>query len=155
MMITSLPSTPIQKTQFNLSLLEVMYEKIHIYSFFNNLTDSIFDFIKYFGYNQVILKQKLERYCICLRGIEMRDANELPNKILAVAKELANLGPGYAQQSAVLTKVKEQVPNSSDINVQQEILTAWHRLFREGLLSWGYNLDNPDAPYYHIPNNPH
>lgn len=80
------------------------------------------------------------------------DTIELPMLILAVARDLAARGPGYAQQSAVLSSVKEKVPNSSEIRVQQEILTSWHNLFLEGKLSWGYNLDNPDAPFYHVPN---
>src|SRR5580693_5339983 len=29
--------------------------------------------------------------------------------------------------------------------------TCWHELFQEGTLSWGYDLDNPDAPFFHIP----
>jgi hypothetical protein len=79
------------------------------------------------------------------------DSTELSKLILDTAKELAALGPGFAQQSSVLCKVRERTPNNSDIGVQQQILTAWHNLFREGQLSWGYNLDNPDAPFYHVP----
>lgn len=79
------------------------------------------------------------------------DANELPKLILDVAKELAARGPGFAQQSAVLGEVKKKVKDSSEIRVQQQILTSWHKLFVSGDLSWGYDLDNPDAPFYHVP----
>jgi len=41
-----------------------------------------------------------------------------------------------------------------DLDLQQAILTCWHDLFREGLLSWGYVLDNTDAPFFHIPERP-
>ncbi|MGH7171465.1 MAG: hypothetical protein ACRELF_12170 [Gemmataceae bacterium] len=40
------------------------------------------------------------------------------------------------------------MPNES---VEQLILTCWHDLFRLGWLSWGYNLDNPDTPFFHVP----
>lgn len=68
------------------------------------------------------------------------------------------VGPGYAQQRVVIDEVARQQFNGDrfiapmDINLQQEILTCWHDLFREGRLSWGYDLDNPDAPFFHIPN---
>ena len=38
-----------------------------------------------------------------------------------------------------------------DLDLQQAILTCWHDLFRDGALSWGYDLDNPDPPFFHIP----
>ena len=38
-----------------------------------------------------------------------------------------------------------------DLDIQQAILTCWHDLFREGTLSWGYDLDNPDPPFFHMP----
>jgi len=72
--------------------------------------------------------------------------------VLQVAGELLRKGPGWAQQSAVLSEVARRVPNgANDERIQQRILTAWHDLFRTGLLSWGYNIDNPDAPFYHVP----
>jgi hypothetical protein len=39
----------------------------------------------------------------------------------------------------------------SNVNQEQVILTCWHDLFREGRLSWGYDLNNPDAPFFHVP----
>ena len=74
----------------------------------------------------------------------------LSNTILAIAKKLAAQGPGFSQQSAVLEEVKRVVPNSSDLNVQQKILRTWHSLFIDGHLSWGYDLSNPDSPFYHV-----
>ncbi len=37
-------------------------------------------------------------------------------------------------------------------SLETEILTQWHELFRTGYLAWGYNLDNPSAPFFHITN---
>ena len=83
---------------------------------------------------------------------------ELQGEVLDAAKRCAKRGAGYAQQSAVLEDVAEKYRNHSftpiDIQTQQAILTCWHDLFREGYLSWGYDLDNPDAPFFHVPDLP-
>ena len=77
---------------------------------------------------------------------------ELRNLIYQVAQELFRKGPGWAQQRAVLTEVAGKVGGeTADERIQQSILTCWHDLFRSGRLSWGYNIDNPDAPFYHVP----
>jgi hypothetical protein len=31
------------------------------------------------------------------------------------------------------------------------LLTAWQNLFRNGQLSWGYDVENPSAPFFHLP----
>ncbi len=82
-------------------------------------------------------------------------------KLLEVVYEAAvqcvNKGVGYSQQSVVLDAVWGKFNSNNhfgsplDIRLQQEILTCWHDLFREGRLSWGLNLDNPDAPFFHVP----
>lgn len=72
--------------------------------------------------------------------------------VFTVAKEMARKGPGWAQQRAVLGEVANRVREGTrDERIQQRILTCWHDLFREGRLSWGHDIDNPDAPFYHIP----
>jgi hypothetical protein len=72
--------------------------------------------------------------------------------VLQVAKEQFAKGPGWAQQRAVLEEVVDRIPGArTDDRVEQRILTCWHDLFRDGALSWGFNIDNPDAPFYHIP----
>ncbi len=72
--------------------------------------------------------------------------------VFDVATQLLERGPGWAQQRAVLEEVASQVPGArTDQRIQQSILTCWHDLFRLGQLSWGYNIDNSDAPFYHIP----
>jgi hypothetical protein len=30
------------------------------------------------------------------------------------------------------------------------LLTAWHDLFRKGILAWGFDVDNPAAPFFHL-----
>jgi hypothetical protein len=37
-----------------------------------------------------------------------------------------------------------------DDKTQQAILNAWHDLFLEKRLAWGFNLDNPNSPFFHV-----
>lgn len=85
------------------------------------------------------------------------DFQELRREVLEVAKRCAQRGAGYSQQGIVLDEVAQKYRRNSypsmDIKLQQAILTCWHDLFREGDLSWGYDLDNPDAPFFHVRDN--
>ena len=80
---------------------------------------------------------------------------ELKREVLEAAMRCARRGVGYAQQMVVLNEVAEKFVGSSfslpNIQLQQKILTCWYDLIREGALSWGYDLDNPDAPFFHMP----
>lgn len=72
--------------------------------------------------------------------------------VYRVARRHAELGPGFAQQSSVLRAAAEEAGvRRGDVDSQQLLLTCWHDLFRFGKLAWGYNLDNPDAPFFHVP----
>jgi hypothetical protein len=81
---------------------------------------------------------------------------KLLKTVYDAAVHCAKRGAGYSQERVVLDEVARQlngdpVINRLDIKLQQDILTCWHDLFREGRLSWGYDLDNPDAPFFHVP----
>lgn len=71
--------------------------------------------------------------------------------VYRVACDCAKRGPGWSQQSPVLSAVAEEARAQGDVAKQQLILTCWHDLFSLGLLAWGYNIDNPDAPFFHVP----
>jgi len=79
----------------------------------------------------------------------------LKKRALEVARQCAERGPGYSQQKAVLDEVASEAGANMytrlDLGLQQAILTCWHDLFRDGVLSWGYDLDNADPPFFHIP----
>lgn len=85
--------------------------------------------------------------------------DELKDSILAIAKQMAQKGAGYAQEIVVLREVEdkygEQLKTNPDLMAavprSRLILTAWHDLFRDGELSWGYDLNNPNAPFFHVP----
>ena len=86
------------------------------------------------------------------------DYRKLRDLVFEAAKSCAKQGPGYSYQAAVLNRVAKDigsfdsfVDSPRDATLEQEILTCWHDLFRLGYLSWGYDLDNPDAPFFHVP----
>ena len=81
---------------------------------------------------------------------------KLLNAVYDTAVSCAKRGAGYSQERVVLDEVARQFNDDPfitrlDIKLQQDILTCWHDLFRQGRLSWGYDLDNPDAPFFHVP----
>lgn len=81
---------------------------------------------------------------------------ELREMVYKAAVDSAKRGAGYAQERVVLEEIMQRLSNEHfnplAFRLQQAILTCWHDLFREGRLSWGHDLDNPDAPFFHIPN---
>jgi len=79
---------------------------------------------------------------------------DLKNFLLQLATGNLERGPGFAQDSVVISDAVEQLRIGNDLAAQQELLTAWHDLFRDGILSWGYNADNPGAPFFHRTNRP-
>jgi hypothetical protein len=77
-------------------------------------------------------------------------AKELKDKLLTIAKTCLDKGPGYAQEYVVLREAADQLKIDSDVKQQQQLLTCWHDLFRDGILSWGYDIDNPTSPFFHV-----
>jgi hypothetical protein len=57
---------------------------------------------------------------------------------------------GSLQQGSILQELQKRVGYSQSIEMQQAILTLWYDLFRNGILSWGFNLSNTDPPHCHV-----
>lgn len=76
--------------------------------------------------------------------------DDLESTILEVARRYYDRGPGFAQESVVLREIAARL-SADSLAEQQQILTCWHRLFQQGKLSWGYDLDNPNRPFFHFP----
>jgi len=75
---------------------------------------------------------------------------EIEDKVFEIARRLHEQGPGFAQEGVVMQTVREEIHPRS-LEDEQMILSCWHHLFQEGKLAWGYNLDNPTAPWFHFP----
>lgn len=57
---------------------------------------------------------------------------------------------GGLQQVGILQEAMRRLNVRMTPGEEQALLTAWYDLFRNGLLSWGYNLNNPDPPFCHV-----
>jgi hypothetical protein len=76
---------------------------------------------------------------------------EIRNLVWEVASQAADKGPGWAQEGVVLREVRDRIPQARrDLTTEQMILNAWHDLFAERRLAWGYDLDNPSSPFFHV-----
>ena len=78
------------------------------------------------------------------------DVPSVEDAILELARDACARGPGFAQESVVLREAQQRLQPES-LEEQQKILTVWHRLFAEGKLAWGYDLENPGSPFFHMP----
>ena len=76
--------------------------------------------------------------------------DEIKQALIAIARSFIQQGPGYSQESVVLREAAERLSIGKDLQRQQQLLTAWHDLFHKGILSWGYDIDNPSAPFFHL-----
>lgn len=72
-------------------------------------------------------------------------------RLFKVAEELNKKGPNWAQERIFLREVSEVLSLGNDLRKQQAVLASWQDLFRKGKLVWGYDLDNPGPPFFHIP----
>jgi hypothetical protein len=77
--------------------------------------------------------------------------NDLTAALLRIAEEHIAQGPGFAQEGVVIREAATRLGIAGDTMREQELLTCWHDLFREGKLSWGYDIDNPSSPFFHKP----
>ena len=57
---------------------------------------------------------------------------------------------GSLQQTSILQELLQRIGRSQSAEMQEAILTCWYDLFRNGILSWGYNLSNTDQPFFHV-----
>lgn len=54
------------------------------------------------------------------------------------------------QQQSVLDTVGRKLGAYRNPDLEQAVLTQWGELFRTGLLAWGFNLSNPNPPFFHL-----
>lgn len=54
------------------------------------------------------------------------------------------------QQGSILSDLEQQLGPHLSYDMQEAILTCWYDLFRNGILSWGYNLNNTNPPFCHL-----
>ena len=72
----------------------------------------------------------------------------MKDSLRQIARECVAKGPGYAQEGVVLQEARKLL-GPRELDDEQMILEAWQGLFVDGEFAWGYDLDNPRAPFFH------
>ena len=57
---------------------------------------------------------------------------------------------GSLQQGSILQELEQQLGRLISLEMEEAILTCWYDLFRNGILSWGFDLSNTDQPFCHV-----
>ncbi|MFX0139120.1 MAG: hypothetical protein ACFFDN_36095 [Candidatus Hodarchaeota archaeon] len=87
----------------------------------------------------------------------MNEAN-IRKLLLEIIAEMSKQGISL-QSGTILNKIETQLRKDPrcplDISLEQAILTCFYDLFRNGILSWGYNLCSPEAPKCHLTEHGH
>ena len=78
-----------------------------------------------------------------------QERDTILKQLRELAREYYRQGPGYAQEGVVLREARRKI-SPSGVGEEQTILDCWHDLFRTGELEWGYNIDNPGPPFFHV-----
>ncbi len=77
---------------------------------------------------------------------------DIRGTLLEVIEEQSPKGATDAtlQTNSVLGEVSHRLNARNNHEIEEAILTQWHELFRTGYLAWGYNLSNPNPPFFHL-----
>jgi hypothetical protein len=59
------------------------------------------------------------------------------------------------QVGTLFRGVVDQLGCRPSQDLEQEVLTQWHDLLRTGYFAWGFNLNNPDPPFFHFTDRGH
>ncbi len=78
------------------------------------------------------------------------DRQDIEETLRKVAEELCDEGPGSALESVALRETAKRLGVGDDVKAHQAILNCWQTLFLNQELFWGYDLNNPSAPFFHI-----
>jgi hypothetical protein len=54
------------------------------------------------------------------------------------------------QSNEILRQAAAALGIRVDHAMEEALLTQFHELFHTGYLAWGYNLSNPDPPFFHL-----
>ncbi len=79
-------------------------------------------------------------------------SKDIREAIIAVASEQRprHQSRQSLEQSNLLQEVVKRLGQSHDREFEQAILTQWHDLFRTGFFAWGYDINNPNPPFFHF-----
>jgi len=82
----------------------------------------------------------------------MPRSQEIRACMLQVIADLAPKPPSHnsLQSRSVLEETRCRLGGGREHSLEEAILTVFHDLFRTGYIAWGFNLMNPDPPFFHV-----
>jgi len=81
----------------------------------------------------------------------MANGEEMKKVLLEVIDKYKNSGSGMFQMGPLLAETVERLNiEKTDTEQVQELLTQWYNLFLNGIVSWGYDIDNRSHPLIHM-----
>jgi hypothetical protein len=76
---------------------------------------------------------------------------EVKAVLLEIAKECFQRGQSYSMTRIVMDQFIVRRPEMKDsLEREHLVLECWQQLFSEGTLIPGWNLNNPDYPFFHV-----
>jgi len=70
--------------------------------------------------------------------------------LLQTIEEYSKMEPHHFQSQSILKSVARQLDIRDNLEMEQVLLTLWDDLFRQGLMSWGYDIGNDRPPFCHL-----
>jgi len=77
------------------------------------------------------------------------NGQEIRKALLEAIDKFSNSGPSL-QANSIFQEVRSKLNIVFSPEIEQAILTYWYDFFRMGYLAWGYNLSNPNPPFFHL-----
>jgi len=80
------------------------------------------------------------------------DGQQMRVALIEKTRDLLRTYPESLNHDQVLREVARDlgIRGASGRDAQAGLLTIWYDLFREGYLSWGIDIDNPNPPFCHL-----
>jgi hypothetical protein len=79
------------------------------------------------------------------------NASDIRATLLEIIQRLNPSHPTQSLQAGpILWEAADQLGIRGQPVAEQALLTEWQNLFRTGYLSWGFNISNPDPPFFHV-----
>lgn len=70
--------------------------------------------------------------------------------LLEAVKETSQREASSFQTGVILGHAADRLRIRDNLKAEQALLTMWHDLFRQGMIAWGYNIDNSQPPFCHL-----
>lgn len=70
--------------------------------------------------------------------------------LLEAVNEASRRDESSFQTGVILGRAAVRLRIRDNLQSEQALLTMWHDLFRQGMIAWGYNIQNSQPPFCHL-----